>query len=59
MTGCHAPQAPVYAQTLPIGVSPCNIGFRYAKRRGAAADADSHFHPIESRSFRVNLTVNF
>ena len=37
------------------------IDYYYASRlRGEAAAVDDiHFHPIESRSFRVNLTLNF
>lgn len=37
------------------------IDYYYASRlRGEVAEVDDiHFHPIEPRSFRVNLTVNF
>ena len=37
------------------------IDYHYASRlKGQAAEVnDIHFHPIEPRSFRVNLTYNF
>ena len=37
------------------------IDYYYASQlKGEAAPVnDIHFHPIEPRSFRVNLTVNF